>query len=291
MVSGGLAINKSEGVTSAQVGNIAKSIFGCSKAGHIGTLDPNATGVLILMLGNATKVIHYVQELPKTYIAGFKLGSTSNTYDIWGEVTEHGYDGDIPEPHIRSVMEEFTGKIDQIPPMFCAKKIDGVRLYNLAYQGIELPRKPNPIEIYRLDLLSYDRGSGEGSFLLKCSKGTYVRSLISDIGMSCGCGAIMSSLKRTGDMGYNVDECITLNDVQVAGDKESLLIPMEKFIDHIPRVDLTDAQATRIRFGNNATFQGYPASSGIVRCFHQNTFIAMAKLVLSTGEIIPERLI
>lgn len=291
MVSGGLAINKSEGVTSAQVGNIAKAMFGCSKVGHIGTLDPNATGVLILMLGNATKVIPYVQELPKTYIAGFKLGSTSNTYDIWGEMTEHGYGGDIPETHIRSVMEEFTGKIDQIPPMFCAKQIDGVRLYNLAYQGIELPRKPNPVEIYRLELLSYDQNVGEGEFLLECSKGTYVRSLISDIGMSCGCGAVMSALRRTVDMGYKVDNCITLNDVHVAGDRESLLIPMETFIDHIPRVDLTDAQAKKIKFGNNASFQGFPAPAGVVRCFYQDTFMAMAKLVLSTGEIIPERLI
>jgi tRNA pseudouridine55 synthase len=291
MVSGGLAINKSEGVTSAQVGNIAKAMFGCSKAGHIGTLDPNATGVLILMLGNATKVIPYVQDLPKTYIARFRLGFTSNTYDIWGELKEHGYGGDISKDHIRSVMEEFTGKIDQTPPMFSAKKIDGVRLYNLAYQGIELPRKPNPVEIFRLELLSYDQSAGEGEFLLECSKGTYVRSLISDIGMSCGCGAVMSALKRTSDMGFSIDDCIDLNDIHAASCKESLLIPMERFISHIPGVELTETQANKLKFGNNATFQGYPAPAGLVRCFFGGSLLAIAKLVLSTGEIVPERLI
>jgi tRNA pseudouridine55 synthase len=291
MISGGLALNKPAGLTSAQIGNILKPLFECPKTGHIGTLDPNATGVLIMMLGNATKVIPYVPEQPKTYIAGFRLGLTSDTYDIWGKLSEHGYSGDVPKDMISSVMEEFTGKIDQLPPMFSAKKIDGVRLYKLAYDGIELPRKPSRIEIFRLDLLSYDEKAGEGTFLLECSKGTYVRSLISDIGMSCGCGAVMTSLIRTRDMGFNVDDCVTLEQIKESPDRQSLLIPMHKFISHIPQVELSDIQANRIKFGNNANFQGFPAPSGTVRLNWHDELYAIGKLVNSTGEIIPERLI
>lgn len=291
MTCGGLAINKLAGISSAQVGNILKAMYKCSKSGHIGTLDPNATGVLMVMLGAATKIIPYVAEFPKTYIAGFKLGFTSDTYDTWGKLTEHGYKGDIPEELIKLVMEEFTGKIDQIPPMFSAKQVDGVRLYNLAYAGIELPRKPSAIEIFKLELLSYDQTTGQGSFILECSKGTYVRSLISDIGMSCGCGAIMTSLVRTRDMDYGIDDCITLDQIDASDNREGFFIPMHKFIEHIPKVELTERQATKIKLGNNAVFQGFPAPSGIVQCFWQGELLALGKLVLSTGEIIPERVI
>lgn len=290
MISGGLPLNKPAGWTSAQVGNVLRAVFNCSKVGHTGTLDPNATGVLMVMIGNATKIIPYVQELPKTYIASFKLGLTSNTYDIWGQISEHGYAGDISKEMIETVMEEFTGKIDQLPPMFSAKQIDGVRLYKLAYNGVELPRKPSSIEIFKLELLTYDQNVGEGTFILECSKGTYVRSLISDIGMSCGCGAVMTSLTRTRDMGYNVEDCVTLEQAKEAKDKESLLVPMYKFIEHIPRVELNDRQANKIKLGNNAIFQGFPAPAGIVRLNWNNEFIAIGKLVLSKGEIIPERL-
>ena len=291
MISGGLPLNKPAGMTSAQVGNILKAVFNCPKIGHTGTLDPNATGVLMVMLGSATKVVPYVKELPKTYIAGFKLGLTSNTYDIWGQIAEHGYSGDISKEMIEMIMEEFTGKIDQLPPMFSAKCIDGVRLYKLALNGIELPRKPSSIEIFKLELLSYDQVAGEGTFLLECSKGTYVRSLISDIGMNCGCGAVMTSLVRTRDMGYDVQDCVTFDQVRQTEDKQSMLVPIYKFIEHIPKVELDDRQANKIKLGNNAIFQGFPAPAGIVRLHWHNEFIAIGKLVLSTGEIIPERLI
>lgn len=291
MISGGLPLNKPAGMTSAHIGNILKAIFECPKTGHIGTLDPNATGVLVVMLGSSTKIIPYVQDQPKCYVAGFKLGWTSDTYDIWGQTTEHGYQGDISREMILAVMEEFTGKIEQLPPMFSAKKINGVRLYRLAYEGIELPRKPSSIEIFRLELLSYHQNSGEGVFMLECSKGTYVRSLISDIGISCGCGAVMTSLVRTRDMGFGIDDCVTIEQIENAKDKQSLLVPMHKFIEHIPQVELDQRQANRIKFGNNAVFQGYPAPSGIVRLNLNNELYAIGKLVLSTGEIIPERLI
>lgn len=291
MISGGLPLNKPAGMTSAQVGNILKAVFDCPKIGHTGTLDPNATGVLMVMLGNATKVVPYVKELPKTYIAGFKLGLTSNTYDIWGQISEHGYGGDISKEMIEMIMEEFTGKIDQLPPMFSAKCIDGVRLYKLALNGIELPRKPSSIEIFKLELLSYDQATGEGTFILECSKGTYVRSLISDIGMNCGCGAVMTSLVRTRDMGYDVKDCMTFDQIRETEDKLSLLVPMYKFIEHIPKVELDDRQANKIKLGNNAIFHGFPAPAGIVRLNWNDEFIAIGKLVLSTGEIIPERVI
>lgn len=291
MISGGLPLNKPAGWTSAQIGNVLRAVFNCSKIGHIGTLDPNATGVLMVMIGNATKIIPYVKELPKTYIAGFKFGLTSNTYDIWGQTSEHGYEGDVSKEMIETVMEEFTGKIDQLPPMFSAKQINGVRLYKLAYNGVELPRKPSSIEIFKLELLSYDQDVGEGTFILECSKGTYVRSLISDIGMNCGCGAIMTSLVRTKDMGFNVEDCVTLELTKEEKDKESLLVPIYKFIEHIPRVELNDRQANKIKLGNNAIFHGFPAPAGIVRLNWNNEFIAIGKLVLSTGEIIPERVI
>ncbi len=294
MISGGIVIRKDEGPTSFQVSNRARKLYGASKGGHLGTLDAHATGVLVVMLGPATKLIPYLPEKTKKYKATFRLGATSNTYDAWGEVKEHDYKRDVAKEHILSILSVFSGKIEQVPPMFSAKKVQGVRLYELAHAGIELPRKPQPIEILSLDLDWYDQGKGEGGFSLECSKGTYVRSLVADIGMSAGCGAIMTSLVRTSDQGFDLSASHTISQIEeriFVGDHLDLLVPSDQFVSHIPEVNVTLRQSELLYHGNPVTLRGAPARSGFVRIAAKERLVGIGKLVTATGQLLPERML
>lgn len=293
-ISGGIAINKQEGLTSFQVTERTRRLFGATKAGHTGTLDGHATGVLVVMLGASTKLIPYLEDKPKKYTATFRLGATSNTYDAWGEVTEHGYKSDIPKDHIQAIISEFTGKIDQIPPMFSAKKVEGIRLYQYAMKGVELPRKPQPVEIISLNLTSYDQNTGEGGFELTCSKGTYVRSLIADIGQNAGCGAIMTSLVRREDHGLAIENSHKISNIEehiFIGDHLDLVIPSQWFVSHLPEVQVTQHQSDTLWNGNPVNLRGMPARSGLVRIAMKEKLVGIGKLVTATGQLIPERLL
>ncbi|MCD8025818.1 MAG: tRNA pseudouridine(55) synthase TruB, partial [Clostridiales bacterium] len=191
-MNGILLIDKPKGFTSFDVIAVIRRITGQRKAGHTGTLDPNATGVLPILLGTATKAQDLILNHDKTYIADFALGITTDTLDIWGTVKSKA-EADVKRDEIEALIPDFTGTIEQIPPMFSAVQKDGQRLYDLARKGIEVERKSRKVTVYSLKLLDFDESAQTGRLEISCSKGTYVRSLIDDIGKRLGTGAVMTS--------------------------------------------------------------------------------------------------
>ncbi len=250
-MNGILIIDKPKGFTSFDVIAVIRKITGQRKLGHTGTLDPNATGVLPVLMGNATKLQDLILNHDKAYIAGFMLGKTTDTLDIWGNVTGE-FQAAVRTEEIIAVIPEFTGEIEQKPPMFSAVKKDGQRLYDLARKGIEVERKSRRVTVYNLELISFDEQLQSGVLKINCSKGTYVRSVIDDIGRVLGTGAVMTSLRRTEACGFSLDDCITLETAKelAAGCKlESKVMSAESLFEKCGYVCVTDAQAKRFSNG------------------------------------------
>lgn len=250
-MDGILCIDKPEEMTSFLCVAILRRLLGVKKIGHAGTLDPNATGVLPLLLGRATKTLDRLPVQDKSYTATLQFGVTSDTLDIWGEVTETGK----PYPtlaEIEAALPAFRGEILQVPPMTSALKKDGVRLYELARQGIEIEREARPITIYELDLLDYNEKEGQLTLHCACSKGTYIRTLCDDLGRMLGCGAVMTALRRTAAAGYTLADCITLDQAKAMAEEGTLaqrLLPMETALAAYPAITVSAPQANRFRNG------------------------------------------
>ncbi len=250
-MNGILIIDKPKGFTSFDVIAVIRKITGQRKLGHTGTLDPNATGVLPVLMGNATKLQDLILNHDKAYIAGFMLGKTTDTLDIWGNVTGEFQAAACAE-EINAVIPEFTGGIEQKPPMFSAVKKDGQRLYDLARRGIEVERKSRKVTVYSLELISFDEQLQSGILKISCSKGTYVRTVIDDIGRALGTGAVMTSLRRTEACGFSLDDCITLEtakELAADGRLESKVMSAESLFEQCGYVCITDAQAKRFSNG------------------------------------------
>ncbi len=206
----GAVINvyKPAGITSFDVVRKVRRILGVKKVGHSGTLDPMAEGVLLILVGRATKRSAELSALNKFYRAEVLLGVRTDTLDITGRVLSDTSIGGISRAEVQSVLNRFVGDIKQIPPMYSAKKVNGHRLYNLARRGIEVKRKPQTVSIFSIDLVAWH--SPKFTIDVSCSKGTYIRVLADDIGSELGCGACLSSLIRTGIGGYRVEDSISL---------------------------------------------------------------------------------
>lgn len=249
-MNGIICIDKPEGMTSFLCCAIVRRLLGGKKVGHAGTLDPNATGVLPLLVGRATKILDRLPVHDKAYTASLRFGAVSDTLDVWGKVTETG--AALPtEEAIDKAMKHYRGDIMQIPPMTSALKKDGVRLYELARQGIEIPREARPVTIYQLDRLAVDTAAGTLSLHCRCSKGTYIRTLCDDLGQDLGCGAVMTGLRRTMAAGFTLEDCITLDqakELAAAGLLGGKLIPTEQALTAYPAITVSPAQAAR--FGN-----------------------------------------
>lgn len=250
-MNGILVIDKPKEFTSFDVIAVVRRITGQRKAGHTGTLDPNATGVLPVLLGSATKVQDLILNHNKTYEAKFSLGLTTDTLDIWGEVVSrcvsHHKKADLIE-----ILPVFTGEIEQIPPMFSAVQKNGQRLYDLARKGIEVEREARKVTVYRLELLNFDEETQEGRLLVECSKGTYIRTIIDDIGKRLGCGAVMTELRRTEACGFSLDDSITLDKAkQLAqnGELRKYVRSVESMFAQCGYVAVTDSQAKRFSNG------------------------------------------
>lgn len=250
-MNGVILIDKPKEFTSFDVIAVMRKLCKQKKAGHTGTLDPNATGVLPVLLGCATKAQDLIENHDKTYIADFKLGMTSDTLDIWGNVTEN------EKPHIvrekfENTLENFVGEIEQIPPMFSAVQINGQRLYDLARKGIAVERESRKVTVYNATLLDFDAENQSGQIEVSCSKGTYIRTIIDDIGKALGCGAVMSGLRRTKACGFSIDECITLEkakELAENGTLESRLILTERLFMNYEQILVSEAQARRFKNG------------------------------------------
>ena len=188
-MNGILCIDKPQDFTSFDVVAKLRGILGMKRIGHAGTLDPMATGVLPVFVGTATKACDIMPDNSKSYRAGFLLGQTTDTQDVTGKILMTS-DKPVSEDDINKVLPEFTGKILQIPPMYSAVQVNGQRLYDLARQGIEVERKPREIEVKKINLIDYDEKTRTGNITISCGKGTYIRTIIHDIGGKLGCGGI-----------------------------------------------------------------------------------------------------
>lgn len=247
-MTGIICVNKDRDITSFGVVAKVRGICKEKKVGHTGTLDPMATGVLPIMLGGATRFLNYLPDSDKGYRASFLLGKTTDTLDITGEVTGE-FDVSVGACEVKKALENFKGKISQTPPMFSAKSVDGVRLYELARKGETVERQACEVEIKSLGLVNFDENSNSYTIDVLCSKGTYIRSLIDDIGRLLGCGAVMTSLVRTRAMGFSLDVCVSLEQLQGLKDSgegfDGVLHSVDSLFADYKKVFVTPAQATR----------------------------------------------
>lgn len=273
-MTGIICIDKPQGMTSFAVCSRLRKIFGEKKVGHAGTLDPLATGVLPVMIGGATKFLSHLPEHDKGYLAEFELGKTTDTLDITGNLT-----GEFPvncsDEQVRYAIESFKGKIMQVPPMYSAVSVGGKRLYELARSGVEVERQSREIEIKKLDMLPKN-----GDYYVidvLCSKGTYIRSLIDDIGKKLGTGAVMTSLCRTQACGFSLADCNDLESLfaakEAGEDMQKYLLPVENVFLQFEK--LTVSQAQSIRFKNGGALDAERikspiAASSVYRVYSPN---------------------
>ena len=225
-MNGIILIDKPQGWTSHDVVGKLRGILHERRIGHSGTLDPLATGLLVVFIGRATRAVEFAEADRKEYVAGLRLGMSTDTQDITGRIISK--ETDIPdEPEVRIAIERFRGELEQIPPMYSAVKIGGKKLYELARKGESIERKPRHITIFGLEIT----GRSDNDYILDvvCSKGTYIRTLCHDIGAALGCGGCMSSLRRTKSGVFSVDNAYTIAEIQEAadrGEEEKLLLPI-----------------------------------------------------------------
>ncbi|MBQ8576155.1 MAG: tRNA pseudouridine(55) synthase TruB [Clostridia bacterium] len=243
-MTGFIFLDKPEGITSFTAVNKTRRILGIKKAGHTGTLDPMATGVLPIMLGGATRFSQYLPVHDKSYRAKILLGTVTDTLDTTGEVLETRQVNVTKEELYAAVMS-FIGQIKQLPPMYSAVSKDGVRLYKLARQGIEIEREARDVTIYSIEIVTELQGK-EFEIDVSCSAGTYIRSLAADIGEKLGCGAVISALRRTNANGISIDRTVTFEELEKAvadGTVNSLISPCDDMLSSYPAVKVSAKQA------------------------------------------------
>lgn len=275
MANGIVIIDKPADWTSMDVCAKLRGILKTKKVGHAGTLDPMATGVLPVFVGQATRAVSFAESGRKEYVAGLRLGLVTNTQDTSGEVLEE-HAVETTEEELRGVLSHFTGEIEQIPPMFSAIKVGGKKLYELARKGQEVERKSRPVTIYELELLGKKE---EGEYLLRilCSKGTYVRTLCHDIGAALGCGGCMSSLRRTMAAGYTLDDAVTLEQVQEKG--EALLRNVDSLFADCPDYHIHHQRVEHLCRNGNAFVVHEPLADGTYRVYGMDgTFLCLSRL-------------
>ena len=252
MIDGFLIIDKPPGITSHDVVSRVRRILGIKKVGHTGTLDPFATGVLPVAVNNGTKVIPFLDEGCKTYEAVILLGVTTDTLDMTGVVLSESDSSRVTPEQLAPLFSSFTGAISQIPPMYSAIKQNGQPLYKLARQGVQVERKARYIEIYSLEIISFDLPLVTARVV--CSRGTYIRSLADDIGQRLGCGAALKELRRTVSGPFRIEDSVTLTELEAAAEEgraKSLCLLPSAALGHLPEIPLTAEGVQGLRFGKS----------------------------------------
>ncbi len=284
-VDGVLLLDKPSGITSNDALQKARRLFSAEKAGHTGTLDPMASGLLPVCFGEATKFSADLLDADKTYEATLRLGVTTTTADAEGEVLETRAVA-VDEAALHGVLPRFTGPIEQVPPMYSALKRDGRPLYELARQGIEVERAARAVTIHELTLLAF--AGDDVSLRVRCSKGTYIRTLAEDIGRTLGCGAHLTVLRRTGVGPLELGGARTLAEIEAVAEeaREALLLPVDTLLRGLPRVVLDEAAS--LRFGN-----GNPVDADIAgpcRVYAGDRLLGLG-LGDGAGRLHPKRLV
>ena len=292
-INGILLLDKPIGMTSNAALQTVKRLFQARKAGHTGNLDPMASGLLPICLGEATKMSAFLLDADKRYEGVCKLGVRTNTADAEGAVIETRSVPVLDEAQVREVLARFTGRIEQVPPMHSAIKVNGQPLYKLAHQGLEIERKPRSVEVYELNLLRLERDELELDVL--CSKGTYIRTLAEDIGAALGCGAHLSCLRRTLAGPFAIANAVSLAELQHLAEDglpalDELLLPMQSALAGWPALNLTENTAFYLRQGQPVLVPKAP-TSGWVRLFAgEDRFIGVGQ-ILDDGRVAPRRLL
>ncbi|MGM0477422.1 MAG: tRNA pseudouridine(55) synthase TruB, partial [Pseudomonadota bacterium] len=292
-VSGILVLDKPRGYSSNQALQTVRRLFNARKAGHTGNLDPMATGVLPICLGEATKVSAFLLDADKGYHGTIRLGVTTDTGDAEGEVIETRPVPALDEARVEEVLARFRGPIEQLPPMYSAVKQGGQPLYKLAREGREVERKPRPVTIHELQ--STRIGEDRIDIEVHCSKGTYIRTLAEEIGEGLGCGGHLSALARTRAGPFDMTRAVTLERLREVAEEgtaalDALLMPAETGLEDWPRVQLSSTGAFYVRQGQPVQVPGAPIE-GMVRLFEgESTFIGIGH-ILDDGRVAPKRLL
>ncbi len=287
-----IIVNKPKEYTSFDVIAVLRKIFNQKKIGHTGTLDPIATGVLPVLLGTAAKAQRFMKEFPKEYIASLKLGITTDSGDITGNILKTS-NTKISKEDIKNTLPKFIGKIYQIPPMYSAIKIGGNKLCDLARKGIEVKREKRLINIYRTNLLEYDFQNQTAKIKVVCSPGTYIRTLISDIGNILSCGGVMTDLIRTKSNGFSLEESYTLDQLKVLSAEKlnEIVIPTSDLLKHYEEVLITPSQKIRFKNGGGLSLsrinlnQNDIKDSKIYQVKAENKFIGLGIINKEKGEL------
>lgn len=291
-INGILLLDKPLGLSSNQALQTVKNIYFAQKAGHTGSLDPLATGMLPLCFGEATKFSQFLLEADKEYVVKAQLGVRTSTCDSEGEVIAEKDATAVSLAMVTAALEKFRGPIQQIPSMFSALKHKGQPLYKLARQGIEVERKPRDITIYELELLDFQ--NCELSLRVKCSKGTYIRNLVDDIGEVLGCGGHVVELHRTHVGAFKSEQMISLESLETLrqgeqfAELDALILPLEAISLELPRLELTNAAAFQLQQGQMVDGMSLP-DAPLVQLFHQQRFIGIG--ACTAGELVAKRLI
>ena len=287
-VNGVLLLDKPLGFSSNQALQKVKWLYSAAKAGHTGTLDPLATGLLPICLGEATKFAQYVTDADKTYFATIKLGATTTTGDAEGEVLTTA-PVKVTFAQFQTVCQEFIGEISQVPPMYSALKYEGKALYEYARAGVDIERKARLITIKNIEVNALEGDIAQ--ITVTCSKGTYIRTLAEDIGTMLGCGAHLIGLRRTETAGYLLSQAVTIEQLEtmLIEAREDLLLPVDSAIENLPKVILNSDAAFYIMQGQ-AVWQAGKVPNGNLRLYdEQNHFLGLGGLQ-DDGKIAPKRL-
>lgn len=297
-VNGILILDKPLGVSSNRALQSVKRLYFAAKAGHTGSLDPLATGVLPLCFGEATKFSQYLLDADKAYESTFVLGTATDTGDAEGRVLEERAADGITQADVAAALRTFEGEIEQVPSMFSAIKQNGQPLYKLARQGLEVERKSRPVVIKQLQLRAFRAGEKpQVDIYLECSKGTYVRSLAEDLGRALGCGAFVSALRRTRAGPFSIEDSVGMSTLEaLRGDTsefhelDALLLPADAALGDLPLVSLSESGGFYIRQGQPVMVPNAPRG-GIVRvALDSGEFLGVGE-ILDDGRVAPRRLI
>ena len=296
-INGILLLDKPLGVSSNHALQKAKRLYDASKAGHTGSLDPLATGVLPLCFGEATKFSQYLLDADKAYKSTFVLGVATATGDAEGEILTSCDAAHLSQNDVEKALEQFRGEIEQVPSMYSAIKHQGQPLYKLARQGKEVERKSRRVVIKRLDLCEFRPGSQpEVDIYVECTKGTYIRSIAEDLGAVLGCGGHVSALRRTQAGPFEIENCVSmmeLEEFQAEGDMaamDALLLPADAAIDTMTLVELTESAGFYLRQGQPVLVSNAPRSGMVRVALESGEFLGVGE-VLDDGRIAPRRLI
>ena len=296
-VSGILLLDKPLGLSSNHALQRAKRLYGAAKAGHTGSLDPLATGVLPLCFGEATKFSQYLLDADKGYETTVRLGVCTDTGDAEGEITQQRDASAITQADVEAVLDEFRGTISQLPPMHSAIKKDGQPLYKLARRGVEVERQPREVRISELVLRDFRPGTGaEVDLTVFCSKGTYIRSLAMDIGEALNVGGHVVALRRTRVASFELNRCVSLDTLAALkeADKQdamdALLAPVDSALEHMPLLKLPESSGFYLRQGQPVLVPNAPCDGMVRVALETGEFLGLGE-ILDDGRVAPRRLV